>query len=180
MNLSQVSWLLAAVHGFLGAWMLMRGAAAGAVLRSLARNVPVGVLLMLAGTAWFVGNLYRSDLTDFAEWRPVMYGGFSLLGIGCCIFVRDYLFVRGLAVVALLGCDRVLDIQRWHPSPAKNVVTVWAYLVICLAVWFSMSPWRFRDAMDWLATAPGRLRAGGGALLAAGFLLAVLAVLAFR
>ena len=138
MTLSSATWILAGVHAAVGAFLLLRGPSAVRVLRGLPRNVPAGVLLMLLGTAWFVSNLYRSDLTDFAEWRPVMYGGFALLGIGCCFFVRDHLFIRGASVVALLVCDRLLDIQRWHPSGMKNVVTVWAYVVICLSVWFSM------------------------------------------
>ncbi|MFM7102458.1 MAG: hypothetical protein ACKO3N_14965 [Verrucomicrobiota bacterium] len=161
LNLSLVCLILAAAHALVAALLLGRPGPTSATLRSLPRNVPIGVVLMLLGTAWFVWNLYSSDLTDFQEWRPIMYVGFTLLGVGCCFFVQDYLFVRGAAVVALLMCDRILDLQRWHLSPWKNVVPAWCYLVICVAVWVSMSPWRVRDFMDWLTADAGRMRQWG-------------------
>jgi hypothetical protein len=180
MTLSHVCLALGALHLVAGLLAVTRPARCTPALRALPRNVPLGVGLMLAGTAWFFWNLYSSDLTDFQEFRPFIYAGTILLGVGCCFFVQDYLAVRGAAVVALLGCDRILDIQRWHDSGLKNVVTVWCYAVIVAGIWFCGSPWRVRDGIAWATASESRLRQLGGVCAGFGALLALLGVTALR
>ena len=163
-----------------GLLALLKPGLVGAALQRFPRQVFPGVVLMLGGTAWFLWNLYTSNLTDFAEWRPIMYAGFSLLGIGCCFFVQDYLSVRGAAVVALLACDRILDIQRNADSGWRVVLALWCYLVIVLSVWWVGSPWRVRDLAGWLTGAPKRMTGAGLILSAFGALVAGLALTVFR
>jgi hypothetical protein len=129
---------------------------------------------------WFVRNLVTTDISDFAAFRPALIGGFALLGIGSCIYVRDYISVRGLAVVALLLADVVLDVQRLHPSPLKNLVTAWVYVWIVLAMWTAMSPWRARDWLAWCAATEGRLRMLGLAGLVWGLGIAALGLTVYR
>jgi len=168
MTLSQVSLVLGGLHVLFGLLLWLRPDPTSVWLRRFPRQVAPGVALMLIGTAWFVANLYRSNVQDFAEWRPILYAGFTLLGVGCCFFVQDYLSIRGAAVVALLACDAILDIQRWYGSGVdgsgwKNVITGWCYLVIVLSVWWVGSPWRARDLTGWMTSEAGiRSRVGMG------------------
>ena len=173
----------------LGFLALTSPASFGASLRKFARNVPVGLGLMIAGTGWFFWNLFSSDLTDFMALRPFLYGAVILVGAGNCLFVQDYIAVRGAGVVALLMCDKILDWQRWYVSAGfnpqswlqpKNLVVWWCYLVIVLAIWLIHSPWRVRDGLDWAAGTPARLRQVGSGLLSFGVLLAIVAVLWLR
>lgn len=189
MNLFVVALLLAAGHALLGARALMSPASFGGSLRRFARNVPVGVVLMLLGTAWFLYNLWSSDLTDFAALRPFLYGAVALVGVGNCLFVQDYIAVRGASVVALLACDRILDLQRWHKTAGfdpdgwlqpKNLVVLWCYVVVVLAIWLVHSPFRLRDALDWVAATPARLRQVGSGFAGFGLLLAGVAFLWLR
>lgn len=180
MNLSQISLALGAAHLVAGLLVLLRPGPVGAALKRFPRQVFPGVVLMLGGTAWFLWNLYSSNLSDFAEWRPIMYAGFSLLGVGCCFFVQDYLAVRGAAVVALLACDQILDVQRNSDSGWHVVLALWCYAVIVLAVWWVGSPWRVRDLAAWLVAAPKRLTAAGLGLVGFGALVAGLGLTAFR
>ncbi|KAB2660988.1 MAG: hypothetical protein DVB31_13030 [Verrucomicrobia bacterium] len=180
MNLSQIGLALGMAHGVAGLLAFLRPAAVGPWLQRFPRRVAPGVFLMLGGTAWFVWNLYSSDLSDFAEWRPIMYAGSALLGIGCCFFVQDFLAVRGACVVALLGCDRILDVQRIHDSPWRVVVAGWCYAVIVLAVWWVQAPWRVRDLAAWLVAMPERLKRIGMGIAAFGILLTGLALTQFR
>jgi hypothetical protein len=169
--------VLGVLHVGLFGWAWHRPGQAAPVWRRFPRNVPVGIGLMLLGTAWFFLNLYRSNLDDFREWRPIIYAAIILIGLGNCFFVRDYIAVRGLGVVLLLGCDVLLDAQRFHPSPLKFPLPLWCYLMIVLSVWWVMSPWRLRDAVNWATVGEGRMRrvglvgmAWGGALIALGAL----------
>jgi len=189
MKLFVVALLLAAIHVLPGMIALASPASFGAALRKFARNVPVGIALMLIGTGWFFFNLYNSDLTDFAALRPFLYGAVVLVGVGNCFFVQDYIAVRGAAVVALLACDKILDWQRWHETTGfdphswwqpKNVITLWCYLVVLVALWLVHSPFRLRDWSDWVAATPARLKQTGGGLLGVGAALAVMSALWLR
>ena len=184
MKLFVVALLLAAAHALPGLVAYASPASFGASLRRFARNIPIGVGLMLVGTAWFFYNLYRSDLTDFAAIRPFLYGAVILLGIANCLYVQDYIAVRGAAVVALLLCDKILDWQRWHTTQGfdpqsvlqpKNLIALWCYLLIVLAIWLVHAPYRLRDWLDWASATPGRLQRVGGGLMGMGAALAVVA-----
>ncbi|HTL16625.1 MAG TPA: hypothetical protein VL793_05275, partial [Patescibacteria group bacterium] len=73
-----------------------------AAVRRFPRSVPWGYALMLLGTAWFVYNLSQESISDFAAYKNLLFAGFAAVGIGSCIYVQDFLAVRGLAVVFLL------------------------------------------------------------------------------
>ena len=189
MKLLFIVLVLAVAHALPGLLALTSPASFGASLRKFARNVPVGFILMTLGTGWFFWNLYSSDLTDFMALRPFLYGAVILVGAGNCLFVQDYIAVRGAAVMALLACDKILDWQRWHVTAGfnpqgwlqpKNLIVLWCYAVIVLAIWLIHSPRRLRDGLDWAAGTPARLRQVGGSLLGFGALLALLGVVWLR
>lgn len=180
MTLSQIFLLVGGLHAGVGLWMTWAPANAGAVLKAFPRRVAPGVMLMLAGTAWFVWNLLRSDVTDFKEWQPLLVGGFSLLGVGCCIFVQDYLSIRGGAVVALLACDYFLDVRRPSDNPWSVILSVWCYLVIVCSVWWVGSPWRVRDLTAWLAAVPSRVASSGFGVALFGVAMILLGVAVIR
>jgi len=179
-NLSQAALVLGlgCLVGHL--WPMLRPAGCAAWLRGFHRNTAVGVLLMLVGTIWFEQNLQNSEISDFAAFRPFLLGGVIAIGVASCFVVRDYLAVRGAAIVACLVADVVLDAQRWHPSPLRHLVTVWMYLWVTLAIWVALSPWRVRDWLAWCSASEPRLRLLGVAGVAWGALISALAFTAYR
>lgn len=180
LNLSQVSLILGlgCLLGHL--WPLSRPGACAAWLRGFHRNTPVGVVLMLLGSVWFEQNLQNSEISDFAAFRPFLLGGVIAIGVASCFVVRDYLAVRGAAIVLCLVADVVLDAQRWHPSPLRYLVTLWMYVWVTLAIWVAISPWRVRDWLAWCAASEARVRLIGLAGVAWGALISALAVTAYR
>ena len=180
MTLSQIFLLLGALHAGFGLWMSLMPASAGATLKAFPRRVAPGVVLMLSGTAWFVWNLLRSDVTDFKEWQPLLVGAFSLLGVGCCIFVQDYLSIRGGTVVALLACDYFLEVRRPSDNPWSILLSVWCYAVIVCSVWWVGSPWRVRDFTLWLTALPSRVTRSGWILAGFGGVMMVLGLSVLR
>lgn len=152
----------------------------GAWLRRFPRNVPIGVVLMLAGTAWFEWNLHLETLADIAPWKNLMQIGFAVVGVGSCIFVRDYLAVRGLCVVMLMAAWYLCELTRWHTSPWRNALTAWAYVWVLLGLWWSMSPWRMRDAIQWVTGSPVLFRLGAVAGLVWGGIVIVLGLTALH
>lgn len=179
-TLSQTALVLGLACLAIHLWPAFKPASCGEWMKKFHRNTTIGVVLMLIATAWFEYNLTHSDISDFEQFRPILLGGFVVLGVGCCIFVRDYLSVRGLAAVTCLAADVVLDSQRWHPSPLRLPIAVWMYVLIVLAMWAAVAPWRARDWLNWCAAKEGRVRAAGMAGVVWGALVTALSFTAFR
>ena len=90
--------------------------------------------------------------------------------------VPDFLAVRGLSVIVLVGAMPLLDaayMEYDHPQRLLMVTPV--FLAIAAAIWLGAQPWRLRDFLEWLFRAAGRARLVGGLLLAYGLLLAAVA-----
>lgn len=174
MKLSQLCLYLGLAYALPNIFGILQPKKFGAVLRQFPRNVPAGIALMLAGTAWFEWILMNERLADIASWKPVLQALFLFAGVGSCFVMQDLLAVRGLAVVMMLGASAMLDIQRWHPSPLKNVITLWAYVLASAGMWFVVSPWRLRDWIQWNTATESRLRIAS--LLRAAFGLGVAAL----
>jgi hypothetical protein len=158
MTLFQIGLFLgvATLVAHLAAWL--RPEAMIAWLRRFPRNVPVGVFLMLVGTAWFDWNLSNENLEDIAKFKTVMLAAFAVLGVASCFYLKDFLAVRGLCVVLLMAAWQVCDTARWHPSLWRDVFSAWAYVWALAGLWWSVQPWRVRDLINWVVATPGRFR----------------------
>ncbi|MBM3880330.1 MAG: hypothetical protein FJ387_11540 [Verrucomicrobia bacterium] len=180
MKLSLLALLLGLGVALPQLYGLWKPAGFAASLRKFPRSSAWGLILMPLGTIWFLWMLSRDDISDFAAFKPLMFIGFAIIGFGSCVFVRDYLAVRGWAVVVLLLAKVVLDTARWVDTSWRLVLVVWAYAWVILAVWFTVAPWRLRDFIEFQTATEDRVRLGCGLRLAFGLLLAVLALTAIR
>lgn len=151
-------------------------------LRKFPRNVPVGLLLVLAGTAWFLYNLHLESIADFASFKPYMMLAFAGIGLGTCVFVHDFLAVRGLAVLLLLLAKLMVDSGRPHLPDSSWVLVnqAWAYVFVVAGIWFTISPWRLRDWIAWNTANESRIRTGSLLRLAFGLFFVVLGAVVFR
>ena len=149
-------------------------------IQQFPRSNAWGYALVLLGTAWFLWNLQLENISDFAPYKPLMLFGFTAIGILTCIFVRDFLAVRGLAIVLLLLAKVALDTQRWAETDWKNVITAWAYLWVLAGIWFTVSPWYFRDWLHWNTATVRRIRIGCSLRLAFGLFLVILGLTVYR
>ncbi len=155
---------------------IARPAAFAAAVRKFPRSLPAGIVLMLLGTAWFLWNFSQESISDFAALRPYLTAGFAAVGIGACIVVQDLLAVRGLAVVMLLLAKLMVDTGR--PMLGVThwvlVIQVWAYLLVIVGMWLTISPWRLRDFLNWATANEQRVRIGSAVRLAFAAFVAVL------
>ena len=180
MKLPLLSLLLGLGIGLPQIYGMARPTALAQALRKFPRSLTWGYLLMPLGTAWFLWNLKSDQISDFDAFKPILFAGFAIIGIGACVFVRDFLAVRGLAVVVLLLAKLVLDTARNVETEWRLVLAVWAYVWIVLAVWFTISPWRLRDAIGFLTANETRIRLGCVLRLGLALLLIGLALTVFR
>ena len=130
----------------------------GALLRKFPRYTPVGWLLTLLATGWFLYYVSLETVSDFANIKSALYVFFAAVGLGTCFYVRDFLPVRGLAVLLLLMAKLVTDKARLIESDWRLVLVLWAYVCVFLGMWFTISPWRLRDLIGWATASDARLR----------------------
>jgi hypothetical protein len=180
MKLSILSLLLGLGYGLPQFYGLTKPAAFADALRKFPRSQLWGFILMPLGTVWFLYNLKSDQISDFDAFKPILFVGFAVIGFGACAFVRDFLAVRGLAVVVLLLAKLVLDTARWADTEWRLVLAVWTYVWIVLALWFTISPWRLRDYIGFLTANDTRIRLSCALRLGLALLLVVLSLTAFR
>jgi hypothetical protein len=182
MKLSLLSILLGAGLSVPQVYGLARPKDFAAAARRFPRNYPLGVVLMLLATGWFVWNVNGEPIADFSAYKPAMLVGFTAVGIGSCIFVRDFLAARGLAVLLLLLAKLMVDTGRLHlgESPFVLVIQVWAYILVVAGIWFTVTPWKLRDLLEFGTATETRVRVGSGLRLAFALFIVLLGLTAFR
>ena len=176
LKLSTLAILLGLGVGLPQVYGFANPAGFAAAVRKFPRSVPWGYVLMLLGTAWFVYNLSQESISDFAAYKNVLFAGFAAVGIGSCIYVQDFLAVRGLAVVFLLLAKLMVDTGRPHlpESSLVLIIQAWAYLLVIAGIWLTISPWRLRDFLNWATANEKRVKIGCSIRLAFGFFIALL------
>jgi len=180
MTLSTLAMILGAAYCLPQVYALTNPKGYAERARAFPRCTVTGFALMGLGTAWFLYNLNAETIADFAAYKNYMLAGFGLLGLLTCVFVRDYLAVRGLAVCLLLLAWFTLNQTRFHQEPARLVLVVWAYAWVVAGMWFTISPWRLRDIIQWMTASEKRIRVGSFMRLAFGILVLVLGLTVFR
>ena len=182
MKLSLLSILLGLGMAVPQVYGIARPKQFAAAARKFPRNLPLGVVLMLLGTAWFVWNVHLESVSDFAAFKPAMMAGFAAVGILCCIFVQDFLAVRGLAVLLLLLGKLMVDTGRTHLGQTHWVwvIQTWAYLLVIAGIWLTITPWRVRDLVNWGTATETRIRVTSTIRLAFAAFIVILGLTAFR
>ncbi len=148
-------------------------------LLAFPRSLPWGYSLVALGTLWFLSNLSNERISDFEPYKKFMLAGFAGIGIATCVFVKDFLAARGLAIVMLLLAKLTVDSARWIETDWRLVVVTWAYIWILAGMWITISPWRLRDWFDWITQTPARIKTGCALRLTFGLLVAFLGLFLF-
>jgi len=175
-----LSILLGLIFGLPHIYGVLKPARYGTALRKFPRYTPAGYLLMIVATLWFLAYVRQESISDFASFKPFLFVLFAAVGVGACLFVKDFLAVRGLAVVFLLLAKLMVDTARWVDTEWRLVIVTWAYLLVLAGMWFTVSPWRLRDLIQWQTANDHRIRVLSGMRLGFGILLIILGATVFR
>src|SRR5271168_3808283 len=130
-----------------------------ALMRSLPRNYPLGVVLMLAATLWFTSLTGLMDLGELSNMRGQLMAVWTVSGVLVIIFVPGFLAARALGCLLLLAAAVVLDATFLAQTPARFVLTLLAYYWVIAGMVLVYSPHLWRDAIQYVTQTPQRLRA---------------------
>jgi hypothetical protein len=181
LKLSTLSIVLGLAMGLPQIYGLVNPQKFAASVRRFPRNVPAGIALMLLGTIWFLLNLNQESISEFERYKAILFIGFAAVGIGSCVFVQDLIAVRGLAVVFLLLGKLMVDTGRPMLGVTHWVLVIqtWAYVLVVAGIWFTISPFRLRDLLNWATANEKRVRVGSAIRLAFGLFVAALGLTVF-
>jgi hypothetical protein len=177
-HLSAIAIVLGLVMAGLNFYGVIKPNEFGVAVRKFPRSTGIGYILVLFGTAWFVWNLREESIADFESLKPALYALFIAVGVGTCLFVKDFIAIRGLAIVLLLLARLMVDAgrPRLGETPWILVNQALAYVFVIAGIWFTVSPWRLRDLLHWATANEKRTRIGSGVRMAVGVFIAILGV----
>lgn len=175
MSLFIATLVTAAILVALGALFLVSNSAIKSMFKAFPRSRSASVIFFGGGAAWFlynVANMSTADVIGFSTPTPFVYI-FGALAVGAFIYLPEFLAVRGLSTVILVGSwPLLMSAYGRYELPQRLLMVSVLYVAISLAIYLAASPFRLRDFFDWLYRTPGRSRVVGGALAAYGVLLA--------
>jgi hypothetical protein len=147
-----------------------------AAFRAFPRSLPATYLFFGGGTIWFLLLVWKLSAADFGDYHLPLTIGFAVIALCSFKCVPDFLAVRGLAIIVLLGAYPLLMagyLRFDHPQIYCQKVLL--FIPIILAIWLGAQPWRLRDFFEWLFARRERSRLIGGVVTGCGLLLSVLA-----
>jgi hypothetical protein len=137
------------------------------------RDGRVALVLMGLGSAWFLNNVLNLREADFGDYKYHLFAFFGAVAVGSWFFARDFLGVRGGAILVLLLAELFLrSVFGHYEAPQRLVLVSGCYLAIVAALYFGALPYRLRDFFEWLLARSNRPR-----LCGAGFVVYGLALL---
>lgn len=175
MSLTLSTLLVGLILLGLGSLLLVSNSLITSMFKALPRSQTAAVIFFGGGAAWFIYNVYgmsAADVIGFSTSTPFVYL-FAALAVLSFIYLPDFLAVRGLSVVTLVGAWPLLLSAYGHYELPQRLFLVSAlYVAISAAIYLGASPFRLRDFFEWLYRTPNRARALGAAITAYGVLLA--------
>ncbi len=155
--------------GHLGA--LFFGTALKRHLQGFPRSGPAGVILFTGAAVWFGGLVAFTDLGEFSVMRTKFLFFTVLAAVLMLRFVREFLAVRALGMLLLLGAEPLLESAWMRPEYCRLWLVGLVYGWIVAGLFFIGTPYILRDAIAWVSGAPWRWKAASCAGIAYGALL---------
>ncbi|HEY2615647.1 MAG TPA: hypothetical protein VGI42_08040 [Chthoniobacterales bacterium] len=137
--------------------------------RAFAQRFPrsrlAAIALLTVDLIWSFWLLATMELGEFSSFRrPLLF----LLPVGFILvlkFVDEFLAVRALGIFCLLAAEPLLDAAFFRNETSRFLVTVFAYLLIVIGLFWVTMPYLLRDQINWSARTAQRWRLTHGLAL---------------
>ncbi len=160
----------------IGIPLLLNHSGYSAILRAFPRSTRAAYVFFSAGAAWFLYSIWHLSPADFGEYRTYLFIGFLAVAVLSFRCVPDFLAVRGLAAIILMGAMPLLQAAYMeYDKPQRLLMVSLVYVALSAAIWLGAQPWRMRDFLVWALAQPGRARGLGGVLAGYGVILSIVA-----
>ena len=144
---------------------LIKPEAAQSAARRLPRSRVAGFVLLTLAFFWSFWLLATMEMGEFSGFRKplliIMPVGFLLV----LRFVDEFLAARALGILFLLAAEPLLAAAFFRSEASRLLVTVLAYVLIVVGLFWVTMPYLLRDQIDWSARTQGRWRLTHGIAL---------------
>jgi hypothetical protein len=122
----------------------------------LPRSRVAGFALLTVDLFWSLWLLATMEMGEFSSFRKPLL---IIIPIGFFLvlrFVDEFLAVRALGILFLLAAEPLLDAAFLRTESSRLLVTVFAYLLIVIGLFWVTMPYLLRDQINWSARKPWR------------------------
>ena len=109
------------------------------------RNERLGLRVFTISHLWFFLNLWQTDAKECEDFKLVLTLFFGFAFVGCILYWKDFLIVRGISVLTVLSVHRLLQIGYMSEHMLRPYVSGLFYFWIVLSLYFGVCPYRARD-----------------------------------
>lgn len=165
LSLYTFTMVTAIVLFLIGLPLLVFPGALEARVRGLPRNAMIGWATMLLGGGWFLWKITQLGQSDFGDYKLWLFLLFAATLVGTLLYVKDFLAIRGIAILVLLSANVGLKSAFGeYDIPARLVLVSTLYVAIVMAILLGVAPYYARDWINWAYRSPIRVRLVGGLL----------------
>lgn len=149
--------------------LLTQESSAKTFLQKFHRNTLVGTLLMWVAFLWFwlyiiPPTMFNSPLAmdlgeDFNRLKTILFYVVPVVAYLVTTEVREFLAVRALGLLCLLGALPLLMAAFQQPHISTLLIPIYSYSILTAGMFFVGVPYVFRDAMQWTTRTSARWKA---------------------
>jgi len=139
-----------------------------AVVQKFPRSRGAGIFLLTVDLIWTLWLLATIEMGEFSAFRRPLLIAVPIAYVLALRFVDEFLAVRALGILCLLLAEPLLDAAFLRHQSSRLLVTIFAYLLIVVGLFWVMVPYILRDKINWAARSSARWRLLHGAALVYG------------
>ena len=176
LSLQTAGWICGVVLLAIGGLAFVRPNAAREFAARLPRSQPIGIALLTIDLIWCIWLLATMEMGEFSMFRRPLLILLPITYILVLRFVNEFLAVRALGILCLLAAEPLLDAAFFRYEASRLFVTVFAYVLVIVGLFWVASPYLLRDQISWTSRSDTRWRSFFGALLVYGAAVIVCAI----
>ncbi len=141
---------------------LFQPEAVKAGLKAFPRSAFWGGLLLASAALWFWWLVSTMDLGEFSNWRNTLKIGTPIAAVLAWMYVQEFLAVRALGMLVLLGAEALLESAWMRPEMSRLWMVSIVYVWITAALFWVGMPYTLRNQIDWVCANRNRWVAAAG------------------
>jgi hypothetical protein len=157
-SLQMAALIAGAILCLLGAVGFAMEGSARSVMATFPRSRGAGIVLLAIDLIWSFWLVATMEMGEFSAFRRPFLVALPIGFFLTLRFVDEFLAVRALGILALLGAEPLLDAAFFRYESSRLVLTVLAYLLIVLGLTWVMVPYKLRDHINWFSKNTARWR----------------------
>lgn len=176
LSLQTAGWICGILLLIIGGSALARPNAAREFAARLPRSQAIGIAVLTIDLVWCIWLLATMEMGEFSVFRKPLLIILPVAYVLAIRFVSEFLAVRALGILCLLGAEPLLDAAFFRYEPSRLLVTVFAYVLVIAGLFWVASPYLLRDQIGWASRSDTRWRTFHGLLVAYGAVVLVCAI----